>query len=256
MAPTPEPVGPPRGDNAAEYNIVNSFETGYRWNSIGGNPDEYRSQVNYDSGVRLLGSSFSMNSRDGHGKFFDEIVLTTQGLGNDPYESATLRVAKEPPVSVRHELAAERLRQSGPGERRARRAAISATRAITSQDDDLTLFPQSKIKFFLGYSRSVQDGPEFTSVGGFFASQRRSQQDTAGFTSVRDARNEYRVGNEFQILGITGELDARLGGFQGGFPGSRSPIHGAPCRRSSPIPTTAPAPIGAWRCSPTRSGSA
>ncbi len=35
VAPTPEAVGPPRGDNTAEYNVVNSIETGYRWNSIG-----------------------------------------------------------------------------------------------------------------------------------------------------------------------------------------------------------------------------
>jgi hypothetical protein len=84
VAPATEPVGPVRGDNTAEYNVVNSFEFGYRWNSIGGNRDEYRSQVNYGSGVRLLRSSLSINSKDGQGRFFDQIVLTTQGLGNDP----------------------------------------------------------------------------------------------------------------------------------------------------------------------------
>src|SRR4051812_24582323 len=91
-APTREPGGPGRGDNAGEYNIVNSSETGYSWRSVGGSIDEYRSQVNYGSGVRLLGSFLTVNSRDGHGRFFDEIALTTQGLGNDPYESATLRI--------------------------------------------------------------------------------------------------------------------------------------------------------------------
>ncbi len=35
-----------------------------------------------------------MNSRDGHGRWFDQIVLTTMGLGNDPYQSVTLRVEK------------------------------------------------------------------------------------------------------------------------------------------------------------------
>ena len=35
-----------------------------------------------------------MNSKEGHGRFFDEIVITTQGLGNDPYESAALRIQK------------------------------------------------------------------------------------------------------------------------------------------------------------------
>jgi hypothetical protein len=198
VAPTPEPVGPARGDNVSEYNIVNSMEVGYRWNSIGGNSDEYRSQVNYDSGVRLLGSSFSMNSRDGHGKFFDEIVLTTQGLGNDPYESAILRVEKN--GIYRFDMNWPLNDYVNPGLVTAGQESgnFRDTR-YTSQDDDLTLFPQSKIKFFLGYSRGVQEGPELTSVGGIFAS---TQQDTVGFTSLRDARNEYRVGNEFQILGI------------------------------------------------------
>ena len=75
VAPTPETVGPPRGDNVSDYNIVNSIETGYRWSSIGGSLDEYRSQVNYGNGARLLGSFFSMNSKDGHGRFFDQIML-------------------------------------------------------------------------------------------------------------------------------------------------------------------------------------
>ena len=85
VAPTDAPVGPSNGDNTSNYNIMNSFETGYRFTSIGGDPNEYRSQVNYDNGIRLLGSSFSMYSRDGHGKYFDELVLTTEGLGGDPY---------------------------------------------------------------------------------------------------------------------------------------------------------------------------
>ena len=198
VAPTTEPVGPVRGDNTAEYNVVNSIELGYRWNSIGGNQDEYNSQVNYGSGVRLLGSSLTVNSKDGHGRLFDEIVLTTQGLGNDPYESATLRVQKN--QLYRFDMNWRLNDYVNPGLVSAGQQSgnLRDTR-YTSQDDDLTLFPQSKIKFFLGYSRSVQDGPEFTNVGGFFAA---STLDTTGIPEVRDARNEYRIGNEFQILGV------------------------------------------------------
>jgi hypothetical protein len=194
VAPTPDVVGPVRGDNTAEYNIVNSFELGYRWNSIGGNEDEYNSQVNYRSGVRLLGSSLSVNSKDGHGRLFDQIVLTTQGLGNDPYESAILRVEKN--RLYRFDMNWRLNDYVNPGLVSAGQESgnVRDTR-YTSQDDDLTLFPQSKIKFFLGYSRGVQDGPEFTSVGGFFA----PTLDTTGLSSIRDARNEYRLGNEFQV---------------------------------------------------------
>jgi len=197
VAPTPDPVGPPRGENTAEYNIVNSNELGYRWASIGGNLDEYHSQVNYGNGVRLLGSSLSVNSRDGHGRFFDEILLNTQGLGNDPYESAVLRIQKN--QMYRFDMAWRLNDYVNPGLVSAGQESsnLRVTR-FTAQDDDLTLFPQSKIKFFLGYSRYVQDGPSFTSVGGFFA----PTLDTTGVPSVRDARNEYRIGNEFQLLGV------------------------------------------------------
>jgi hypothetical protein len=41
-----------------------------------------------------------VNSKDGHGRWFDQIVLTTIGLGNDPYQSVTLRVEKEQAIPL------------------------------------------------------------------------------------------------------------------------------------------------------------
>src|SRR5437879_13589797 len=67
VAPTPEPVGPVRGDEMNGYNVVNSVETGYRFALIDGNEGKYRSDVNYRNGLRLLGSKLTVNSRDGHG---------------------------------------------------------------------------------------------------------------------------------------------------------------------------------------------
>src|ERR1041384_2588230 len=64
-APTPEPVGPTRGDELHGYNVVNSIETGYRFSLIDGNEGKYRSDVNYRNGLRLLGSKLTVNSRDG-----------------------------------------------------------------------------------------------------------------------------------------------------------------------------------------------
>src|SRR3954451_1071985 len=94
VAPTPAQVGSARGENSGNYNITNSFETGYRWSLVGGSLGEYRSDVNYGNGVRLLGSSFSIDSKDGHGRYFDQILVNTLGLGNDPYQSANLRIQK------------------------------------------------------------------------------------------------------------------------------------------------------------------
>src|SRR5215471_20358943 len=88
VGPTAEPVGPPRGEDSGNYNITNSIELGYRWRAVGGDMGEYQSDVNYGNGLRLLSGSVSMTSKDGHGKYFDEILLNTLGLGNDPYQSA------------------------------------------------------------------------------------------------------------------------------------------------------------------------
>ena len=67
-APTPETVGPSQGGNWGNYSFSTSFETGYRFQTVGGNAAEYRSSVNFGNGVRLLGSSVAMHSKDGHGR--------------------------------------------------------------------------------------------------------------------------------------------------------------------------------------------
>src|SRR5579884_3218341 len=94
VAPTPEQTGPPRGETLGNYNITQSYELGYRYSSVSGDVGEYRSDVNYGDGIRLLSSSLSINSKDGHGKWFDQLTLDTLGLGNDPYQSARLRAQK------------------------------------------------------------------------------------------------------------------------------------------------------------------
>ena len=92
VTPTPEQAGSPRGENKGDYNVMESFETGYRFATVAGNDGTYRADVNYGNGIRLLSSNLSVNSKDGHGRFFDQIVLTTVGLGDDPYQAVTLRI--------------------------------------------------------------------------------------------------------------------------------------------------------------------
>jgi len=84
VTPTREPVGIGAGETQGNYNVVQSWEFGYRLSEIGGNRGEYRSQVNYENGVSLLGSSLVVHSKNGHDKWFDELTLTTQGLGPRP----------------------------------------------------------------------------------------------------------------------------------------------------------------------------
>ena len=197
VAPTSEPVGSPRGDNWSDYNVVDSFETGYRFRFFGGSFDQYRSTVNYGDGIRLLSSFLTLNSKDGHGRYFDELVLTTQGLGNDPYQNAILRVSKN--GLYRYDLHWRLNDYFNPGLRTDGGAGQHLLDTeYTTQDHDFTLFPQSNLKFFLGYSGGDQTGPAISTVQLF---------DTRGnefplFENVRRVRNEYRLGNEFRLFGV------------------------------------------------------
>jgi hypothetical protein len=197
VAPTAEPVGSVRGDNWSDYNIVNSFETGYRFRTFGGNFDQYRSTVNFGDGIRLLSSFLTVNSRDGNGKFFDEAVLTTQGLGNDPYESATFRLQKN--RLYRYDMTWRLNDYYNPGLRTGGAQGLHLLdTTYTLQDHDLTLFPQSNIKFFLGYSHGNQNGPALSSVQLFDS----SGNEFPLFENVRRVRNEYRLGNEIRLFGV------------------------------------------------------
>src|SRR6266436_7473609 len=113
VAPTPVSAGSIHEANTGNYNVVNNFELGYRFHTVGGSENQYRSSVNYGNGIRLLSGSTSVNSLDGHGVLFDQIVLTTQGLGNDPYESSQLRVERN--GSYRYDLSWRENEYFNPG---------------------------------------------------------------------------------------------------------------------------------------------
>jgi hypothetical protein len=188
VAPTTgESTLPARGENSGNYNVVQSWEFGYRFETVGGDDGKYRSDVNYGNGIRLLSSYLTVNSRDGRGRWFDEIVLTTQGLGNDPYEAATFRVQKN--RWYRYDLLWRSNAYFNPGLTIADGEHLEDT-TYRSQDHDLTLFPQSWFRIHTGYSRTTQDGPALTTEQEF-----DPQGDV--FPIFRDTRqqyDEYRLG--------------------------------------------------------------
>ena len=196
VAPTNEPTGPVRGKTIFDdYNVTQYFEVGYRFRSVDGNEGKYRSDVNFSDGLRLLGSQLTLHSKAGHGKYFDELVMSTQGLGNDPYQFASLRIQKN--KLYRYDMTWRSNEYFNPG------LTISNGQHLLDtnrklQDHDLTLLPQSKIRFFLGYSGNSQTGPALSTT---------QQFDSRGdefllFQNIHRTRNEYRIGNEMEFFGI------------------------------------------------------
>ncbi|MCS6951567.1 MAG: hypothetical protein RMK57_03440 [Bryobacterales bacterium] len=195
VAPTPEAAGPPRGQEIGNYNVVQWFETGYRWRSVGGDLGKYRSDVNFGNGVRLLGSRLSVNSRDGRGRFFDEILLATQGLGNDPYQFSSLRVQKN--RVYRYDFTWRLDDYYNPALTvAAGQHFLNTERRL--QDHEFTLLPQSSWRLSLGYTRNRQDGPGLTTVQQFDA----RGDEFPLFADIRRERNEYRIGGELRLSAV------------------------------------------------------
>jgi hypothetical protein len=197
VAPSPDPAGERTGENVHNYNIVDNFETGYRFSTVSGSDAQYRSSVNYGDGIRLLGSSLIVTSKNGHGLLFDQVTLSTQGLGNDPYESVVLRIEKN--RVYRYDMSWRQNDYFNPGlvtgGGNGQHLRDTQNRM---QDHNVTLFPQSNLKFFLGYSDSSQSGPAYSSI---------QQFDATGnifplFSNVRRVWREYRLGNEFKVFGL------------------------------------------------------
>jgi hypothetical protein len=194
----PEPVGPPRGENWQNYNFTSWFETGYRFESQSGNQDQYRSMVNYGNGVRLLGSSVDINSKDGHGRYFDRLSLTTLGLGGDPYQSATLSIGKN--RLYQYDLLWRQNAYVNPGLVTGGATPLHPLNTTYGmQDHDLTILPQSKIRFLLSYSHNSELGPGISTITS------PGSSDSLYFPIVEDIHwvtNEYSGGVEVHLHGF------------------------------------------------------
>jgi hypothetical protein len=46
VAPSPTPAGSAEGESSGNFNVVNNFEMGYRFHTVGGSVNQYRSTVN------------------------------------------------------------------------------------------------------------------------------------------------------------------------------------------------------------------
>ncbi|HVY91428.1 MAG TPA: hypothetical protein VHA14_01720, partial [Bryobacteraceae bacterium] len=181
------------GATLGNYNITQSWELGYRFAGIGGNEGKYRSDVNYRNGIRLLNSALSLHSLNGKGKWFDEIVLNTSGLGNDPYQAATFRIQKN--GLYRYDLLWRSNDYFNPGLTVASGKHLEDT-THRWQDHDLTLFPLSAFRVRMGYGHMTDGGPALTTEQEF-----NTQGDV--FPLFRDTRrsyNEYRLGFDANFL--------------------------------------------------------
>ena len=153
--PTVAPTDAPRSRGEGRISTATTSRTlsksGYRWRDVNGNLGKYRSDVNFGNGLRLLGSNLSVYSTEGHGKYFDELVLNTQGLGNDPYQFSSFRVQKN--RLYRYDFLWRENAYYNPALPIAGGQHFMDT-SRRLQDHQIVLLPQSSFRIFAGYSRN------------------------------------------------------------------------------------------------------
>jgi hypothetical protein len=174
---------------------------------IGGNLNNYNTFENLSSGFRLLDYTVDIRSIDHQGIFFDNLSFSNFGYGGDPNDVSRLRIEKNKWYNFRvlyrrdkniwnYSLLANPLNP----------ASFNPATAITSsphaldlsrrmQDYDLTLFPESRLRFRLGYSYNVNSGPVFTTTEG--------GTEPLLSENVRDTTNAYRMGADYRGISKT-----------------------------------------------------
>jgi hypothetical protein len=181
-ADKPNPSAEPEGVTSAGYLIHSSAEIGYRANDVTGSGDMYDTLVNLQQGPRLLDQTLSMRSVNHQGLLFDDLSINSFGWGGDPNNALRLRADKNKWYNFTgtfrrdqnfsdFDLLANPLNPPPPPAPGGSNPSIpvlnsphlfDTTRRMS--DIDLTLLPQSRVSFRLGFSHNNVTGPSFSSI--------------------------------------------------------------------------------------------
>ena len=208
-----------------------SVEFGYRANEVNGNEDTYDTFVNLGPGVRLFDYTLDMRSLNHQGLFFDNLNFSNFGYGGDPNDVSRLHIDKNKWYDFHvlfrrdknfwdYNLFANPLNPAAPNPVGSETTGCIVSGPTTAhpglpgycsnpaiaqnnsphsldlvrrmQDYDLTLLPQSRVRFRLGFSHDRDQGP------GFFTTDSGTVPDFPENYSY--TTNAYRAGVDFRIL--------------------------------------------------------
>ena len=209
----PGQTPPTDGKTTGNYQVQQTIEFGYRDSMIHGNMDNYDTFVNLGSGMRLFDYTLDMRSTNHQGAFFDNLSFSNFGYGGDPNSVTRLRIDKNKWYDFRamfrrdeyffdYNLLANPLNPavfpSGCTTACTPLAIVNSPHALyydrKMQDYDLTLLPQSRLRFRAGYSH--------ISTGGL---GNNTYEPTYGLlsTNIQNATNIYRFGADYRGLAKT-----------------------------------------------------
>lgn len=196
--------GESKGMQSGDYKVQQSIEFGYRDSMIDGNINNYDTFENLGSGVRLFNYTLDMQSVDHKGVFFDSLTFSNFGYGGDPNDVTRLRIEKNKWYDFRamfrrdknfwnYNLLANPL---NPASSVPALAIVNSPHSMDlvrrMQDYNLTLLPESRLRFRLGYSHNVNEGPGFTTLDG---GTEPLLAETFHYTT-----NAYRLGVDYRFF--------------------------------------------------------
>ena len=198
------PPAEPDGVTSGGYQIHSSVELGYRFNGVTGSEDMYGTLVNLQTGPRFLDQTLSMHSVDHQGFLFDDLYLNSFGWGGDPNNALRLRADKNKWYNLQGSFRRDQNFSdfnllANPLNPPTSTPSIPVTNSPHKfettrrmSDVDLTLLPQSRVSFRLGYSHNNMAGPSFSSV--------HEGTDALLLQPWNTTMNSYRIGVDWRIL--------------------------------------------------------
>jgi hypothetical protein len=211
-----------KGLDQGNYNVKQSVEFGGRITNISGDQQTYNTMVNLQDGPRLLNFTTEMRSLNQRATFFDRLYFSNFGYGGDPNVVTVLRISKNKwytfdamfrhdenlwdyrilanpnnpaPPAVFAPPGFNPIINAPPSVANTQIVAMSPNYYNTRrnmQNYGLTILPDSKIRFRVGYNYNTNSGPAFSSIheGG----------DQLLSRSISATMSQYRFGVDFRFL--------------------------------------------------------
>jgi len=202
-----DPPSPGAGAPSGNYEVQQTFELGYRWTNFTGHRASYNTFVNLNPGPRLLEQTLQARSRNHAGRFFDHFFVSSFGYGGDPNNITQLRAYKNGWYNLDatyrrdrnfwdYDLLANPLNPAGanpsfPVPYSPHRFEVS--RRMSNWN--LTLLPQSRVRFRFGYTRNRSDGSSLSTFGEGTTALLLQRWDTL--------ENGYRIGADVALWSKT-----------------------------------------------------
>jgi hypothetical protein len=198
--PTPTPTpGPPPEVMWGGYKVTSASEFGWRFRSLDGNENKYRSDLNYKAGFRLFDTNLLLERDSGKGQIFDSLLISSSGWGSDP--TGSLRVNMEKIGAYKFNADVKRVNYFNNLYNFVNPVPFASSEHFqdlshTFGDFDVTILPQNEtIRFTAGISFNKVRGPA-GSTDRFFSDEFPINMNT------KINSTDLRVGAEGKLFGF------------------------------------------------------